>query len=248
MTAEAVQLHVGEGATARSRLAQLRTRLAGRLNLGLYAKITRYGLCRDLALPIEKPNAKIAILVRPLENRDLSSLFRNDIAKNDLTERLEVAWRLAFIDKGARRGFVAIDSGSETPCYVQWLFSSRDNDFIQKLGGFPALEAHEALLENAYTPPSYRGLGIMSAAMALIAERATEFGARHVLTFVGEQNIASLKGCQRAGFYPHPNYALPSAFPTRCARNRLKPSWYSRPDINQATVLRKISAFPSALA
>jgi hypothetical protein len=39
--------------------------------------------------------------------------------------------------------------------------------------------------------------------MALIAERAAELGARHVLTFVDEGNVASLKGCQRAGFHPH---------------------------------------------
>ena len=203
MTAEAVQLHVREGAALHSRLAQLRTRLAGRFNLGLYATHTRYGLRRDLAIPIAKPNAKIPISVRPLEHRDVSSLFFNGGAEHDLAERLEVAWRLAFIDKGARGGFVAIDGRSETPCYVQWLFGARDNDFIHKLGGFPPLAADEALLENAYTPPAYRGLGIMSAAMALIAKRAADFGARYVLTFVGEDNIASLKGCQRAGFHPH---------------------------------------------
>ena len=28
-------------------------------------------------------------------------------------------------------------------------------------------------------------------------------GAKDVLTFVDLNNIASLKGCQRAGFYPH---------------------------------------------
>lgn len=203
MTANAVEFHSSAGAALRGRLAQIRTRLAGRLQLGLHTKLTRYGLCRDLALPIEKPAAKIPIAVRPLENRDLASLFSGDIARNDVAERLEVAWRLAFIDKGARGGFVAIDSRSGTPCYVQWLLSSRDNDFIRKLGGFPPLGADEALLENAYTPPAYRGLGIMSAAMALIAERAGEFGARHVLTFVDDQNIASLKGCRRAGFSPH---------------------------------------------
>ena len=43
----------------------------------------------------------------------------------------------------------------------------------------------------------------MSAAMALIAERATNFGARYVLTFVEEHGIASLKACRRAGFMPH---------------------------------------------
>ena len=41
-----------------------------------------------------------------------------------------------------------------------------------------------------------------SAAMALIAERADDIGARHVLTFVEQNNIASLKGCQRSGFFP----------------------------------------------
>jgi RimJ/RimL family protein N-acetyltransferase len=74
---------------------------------------------------------------------------------------------------------------------------------IRRLACFPALGHDEALLEGAYTPPQHRGLGIMSAAMAMIAERADELGARHVLTFVGEDNIPSLKGCRRAGFHPH---------------------------------------------
>ena len=38
--------------------------------------------------------------------------------------------------------------------------------------------------------------------MTLIAERATDIGAQQVLTFVGVENIASLKGCQRACFNP----------------------------------------------
>ena len=203
MTAEAVQLHTRQAAGLQSRSARFRARVAGRLRLGLYAELTRYGLCRDLVQAIEMPSAKIPIAVRALRDGDVPSLFSADAAGNDPSERLEVAWRLAFIDKGARSGFVAVDTRNETPCYVQWLFGSRDNGFIAKLGGFPPLAAHEALLENAYTPPAYRGLGIMSAAMALIAERAAAFGARHVLTFVGVDNIASLKGCQRAGFHPH---------------------------------------------
>ena len=77
------------------------------------------------------------------------------------------------------------------------------NPFIRTLSGFPNLEPDEALLENAFTPVAYRGHGIMSAAMALIAERAADIGARNVLTFVGDDNIGSLKGCQRAGFHPH---------------------------------------------
>jgi GNAT superfamily N-acetyltransferase len=61
----------------------------------------------------------------------------------------------------------------------------------------------EALLEGAHTPVAYRGKGIMAEAMALIAERARDFGARYVLTFVEHDNVASLKGCKKAGFAPH---------------------------------------------
>ena len=202
MSAQAIETRIRRRAAFRGPAAELWTRVAGRLRLGLYAEQKRYGLGRDLAVPLEPPNAKIPITVRPLEDADLPALFAHEVADDDIAERLEVAWRHAFIEKGARGGFVAIDSGNGTPCYVQWLLGSRDNGFIAKLGGFPALAAHEALLENAYTPPAFRGLGIMAAAMALIAARAADFGASHVLTFVAAGNIASLRGCQRAGFHP----------------------------------------------
>jgi RimJ/RimL family protein N-acetyltransferase len=186
------------------RLGELQSRIAGRIQLGLCSKSARYGLRRDLSLPLEKPSAKIPISVRALVDADLGTLLPlyND-GKGDRRERMEIAWRRAFIAKGAEGGFVAVDSRTNTPCYMQWLLSSANNAFIRRIGGFPQLEEHEALLENAYTPPAYRGLGIMAEAMALIAERAVELGARHVLTFVDQRNIASLKGCQRAGFYPH---------------------------------------------
>jgi RimJ/RimL family protein N-acetyltransferase len=193
-------LQAGSYAKFHNRWSGIRTRLVGRWKDGLYAEFTRYGLCRDLALPFANPSAKIPISVRPLEDRDLASLFPEDAGC--IEEKLEIARRRAFVEKGACRGFVAIDTRNDTPCYVQWLFGARDNDFIRRIGGFPILEEEQALLENAYTPPSHRGLGIMSAAMASIAERAADIGARTVLTFVDDRNIASLKGCQRAGFYP----------------------------------------------
>ncbi len=49
------------------------------------------------------------------------------------------------------------------------------------------LPPNEALLEGAYTPASHRGLGIMPAAMALIAEKAETIGARYVITFVAPE-------------------------------------------------------------
>jgi hypothetical protein len=48
-----------------------------------------------------------------------------------------------------------------------------------------------------------RAACLAPAAMAQIAERADQFGARWVVTFVDEGNAASLKGCARAGFVPY---------------------------------------------
>jgi RimJ/RimL family protein N-acetyltransferase len=87
---------------------------------------------------------------------------------------------------------------------MQWLMLADQNERIQKFfrGRFPRLGADEALLENAYTPPEYRGKGIMSTAMSLITERARSYGCRYVITFVSKDNTPSLKGCAKAGFYP----------------------------------------------
>ena len=203
MTAHAVEFDSGAGAGWRGRTGELAARVTGRWKLGFHAELTRYGLLRDVSQKFNAPAAKIPLAVRPLYDRDLPALFGHAGPASELAERLEVAWRHAFIEKGARGGFVAIDERSDTPCYVQWLLAPRDNGFIAKLGGFPQLAEGEALLENAYTPPAYRGLGVMAAAMAQIAKRACDFGASNVLTFVAIDNVASLKGCQRAGFYPH---------------------------------------------
>jgi len=184
------------------RLRELWTRVARRLRLGLYARTTRYGLRRDLSLPLNKPNAKIRIAVRPLVEADIPLLLPADMRGVDPQDRLEIAWRRVFLGR-AKGCFVAEDLRNGTPCYMQWLMSPAENSFIKLLRGFPELGPDEALLENAYTPVNYRGLGIMSEAMALTAERAADLGARYVLTFVDQNNIASLKGCEKSGFYPH---------------------------------------------
>jgi GNAT superfamily N-acetyltransferase len=109
-----------------------------------------------------------------------------------------------LLRSGLRVCYVAIAPDGK-PCYMQWAIPSAENHRAQAVFGnlYPVLGPDEALLEGAYTPPSHRGKGIMSAAMTQVAERAGDFGARWVITFVDERNAASLKGCVRAGFAPY---------------------------------------------
>ncbi len=183
-------------------VATLRTKVARRLALGLRSRVDRYGLKRDLSVAIENPRAKIPVSVRAARDADLDRLL-TPAGDADQHERQELNARRSFAQKVGGGAFVAIDERNGAPCYVQWLLGPQQNAVIGEIGGFPLLAQGEALLEDAYTPPSHRGLGIMSAAMALIAEQGAALGADKVITFVGVENIASLKGCKRAGFYPY---------------------------------------------
>ena len=202
MREQADVLPFNEGNAFATRVAQLKLRVSGRLGQGLRSQMERIGLRRDLSQHLDRPSAKIPIDVRPLAEGDIDILlpFSSEL---QMAERLDIVWRRGFYRKVPRGCHVAIDLNTGQPCYMQWLIGPSENELVRRLGGFPDLKPDEALLENAYTPSSHRGLGIMSAAMAMIAERAEGFGARYVHTFVGTDNTASLKGCQRAGFQPY---------------------------------------------
>lgn len=185
-----------------TQLARLRRRIAGRMEQGFFSEFRGYGLRRDLSQKLEKPIAKIPFSIRPLSPKDLDILLPLD---GDLSpgERQQIIWRRHFHSKTPKGCLVAVDERTDTPCYMQWLIGSEDNAHLARFKCFPRLATNEALLEQAYTIPSHRGLGIMSAAMTVIAERAKSLGAQYVLTFVEENSIASLKACRRAGFTPH---------------------------------------------
>lgn len=164
------------------------------------------GLRRDLDVPLEAPKAKIPIRIRQIEDTDIPVLFEASGPDRNRKEAIEIATRRAHYDAAIPTCYVAEDLRNGAPCYFQWLMGPQQNDRIQSFfpaDWFPRLRPDEALLENAYTPVAYRGNGIMSAAMALIAERATGLGCRYVITFVERDNIPSLRGCKRAGFAPY---------------------------------------------
>jgi len=170
----------------------------------LYSDSASVGLRRDLSAPHAAPAAKLAIQVRPLTSDD--ALPWLDVRERGLSDD-QVYGRLAqgrLLRSGIETCHVAVEPGGNA-CYMQWLILSHQNQRVRAFFGnlYPRLAADEALLEGAYTPEAYRGQGIMAAAMAQIAERASQFGARWVVTFVDEANVASLKGCARAGFEPY---------------------------------------------
>lgn len=160
-----------------------------------------YGLGRNLRQPHTAPSALVPITVRPLVGSDVPAVLEAGASLSG-EENWDRRYRRMLLESGIGRPYVAATADDE-PCYTQWIFGPEDNDDLQRFfnGIFPLLAPGTALLEGAFTPSAHRGKKIMSEAMSLIAERAgEEVDARHVITFVGVDNIASLKGCARAGF------------------------------------------------
>src|SRR5215210_755684 len=115
MEAIANHLRTFPATSVAARLAQLRLRTAGRLEQGLSSSSMRYGLCRDLNVPLDRPAAKIPLAVRPLLESDVPSLLSLENAQGDSRDKLEIAWRRAFLEKkGATGCFVAVDLRTDT--------------------------------------------------------------------------------------------------------------------------------------
>jgi GNAT superfamily N-acetyltransferase len=170
----------------------------------LYSNGASIGLKRDVTVPFTAPAAKLPIRVRALAPADDLSFL--DVHQAGLSDD-QVFGRLGqrrILESGLQTCHVALGPDGR-PCYMQWLIPSAENDRLRAFFGnlYPRLGPDEALLEGAYTPEEHRGKGIMASAMAQIAERGRELGARRVITFVDEGNVASLKGCERAGFTPY---------------------------------------------
>ena len=178
--------------------------LAREIKRRLYSNERALCLRRDLDVPFDTPAAKLAIKIRPLREEDVRGLldeYDEGISSEALKER---AQRKLFLQEKVPTCYVAVTE-DDSPAYIQWLIAATQNDKIQAYfrGGFPVLKADEGLLEFAFSLEKYRGMRIMPHAMAEIAKKGRDFGAKYVITFVPEENVPSLKGCKRAGFFPY---------------------------------------------
>lgn len=163
-----------------------------------------FGLKRDVTKPFPVPAAKVPIHVRPISSSEVLWLLSESEETLSADAVKERNIRIRMAEANLATCYVALTDGDE-PTYIQWLMGASENATIHQIFGerFPTLAADEMLLEGAFTFEAWRGKGIMACAMAQITDEAPTYGARSVITFVGDGNIASLKGCKRCGFEPY---------------------------------------------
>jgi len=159
----------------------------------IYSTSEVYVLRRDLSVPlIPRPEAKVPITLRELKSSDLPQI---------LAERPS-GLLTGVLRSGLPQCYVAVTEDLAI-CFLQWLITPENRERIRRLRfrQMPAFDDDTVMLEFSYTFRRFRGLGIMAPAVAWVAEQ--EKRARWAVTYVDRTNIASLRGCRGAGFYPH---------------------------------------------
>ncbi len=157
----------------------------------IISKNESFGLKRDLNLAFQNPDALIDITIRPFRPED-QKYFTKDLQNDGL------------IKKNIPNCYVATNT-DDIPCFREWFIGPNQNMKIKEFWekSIPILKEGEALLESAFTVPAFRGNNIMPAAVSRIVEKGNDLGIKSVITFVAIDNIPSLKGCKRSGFYPY---------------------------------------------
>jgi hypothetical protein len=126
--------------------------------------------------------------------------FQNELAGVSGRAYVDVFVRARVCEAGINGLFVSELAGD--PIYAQWLVSPADDDQLHAFEPcrYPRLSPSEVLLEWAYTFKRFRRLGVMNDGMRQLLVVAQEAGHTTAFTYVGPENIASLRGCANVGF------------------------------------------------
>ena len=162
-----------------------------------------------------------------------------------------------ILDSGISTFYVAVTEDDE-PVFMQLLAFPSENDHrMSAWGGMvPPLEPDDAIIDFAFTLEKYRAVGAMPWALARLAEIAHEGGARRLVAWLPENNIAMNRFFRRVGFARvrtrHERYRLGrrriSFEPLRGSRARIRarrPARRRRPTANPRP---EASAAPAASA
>lgn len=157
------------------------------------------GLRCDLhALPEVRP-AKVELEMQPRAAGD-GSAFERELRRVRGDDYLEVLFRLGLCEDGVTTLYVA--GSDDDPIYAQWLVRAGDQDLMHAHapGRYERLAPREVLLEGAYTFAAFRRMGAMADGMAQLLRIARDEGAETAITYVTDDNVASLRGCAAVGF------------------------------------------------
>ena len=173
----------------------------GQMRSQIYSRTVYVGLERDLATETAPVPCQVEYRLTVASKEDMEDVLAS--AGSEGEEAVyELLGRKLFFDSGFRDCYLARAVETNEPCFVQWVISLAN---LEALGpsvarNAPRLRDDELWMENSYTFRKYRGKRVMSSVLVALAEIAEDRGFRRIVTYIREDGLASIKGCERAGF------------------------------------------------
>ncbi len=135
-----------------------------------------------------------------ITEQDIAEI-RSGLSALDLDSRKELLVRLAFHEAGFKNGYIARTKAGEL-AHIQWLVYPDENDIIREHFStrfYPVKDKH-VMVENAFTYPKYRGLGLVQSVTYELLQKAKEKGARACVCYVLKSKIESINQFMTLGF------------------------------------------------
>ena len=155
----------------------------------LYSEDVAFGFKRELDKEQIKPRVLLPFNTRPCKNSDIDFFLDNE--NDGLINDFETCY-VATTKEGV-------------PCFRLWVIGASQNKKLKDIWGrtFPQLLQDEVLIENVFTVPKFRGMGILPAVLYDVCETCKEHGAKYALTFGLASNNNTSRSYHYAGFYPY---------------------------------------------
>jgi hypothetical protein len=176
-------------------------RIAEILRERAWSDTRAFGLaCEAVDAPPAR-RAKVPVVMQPMDGAVGMQHFTAELGRLTGEAYGDVQVRFQMCANGVRTLYMSLDPDGNA-IYAQWLIAPGDEAPLQATvpNQFPNLAPDERLVEGAYTFMAYRRNGAMGDGMHQLLMAARDAGARRVITYVSEADLASLRGCANAGF------------------------------------------------
>ena len=156
---------------------------------------------REVAVPLEIPEPKIKLSLRPLKPEDIPQLLninRKGMKDDEVLERIRL---LLLLSAGLEECYV-VETEEGIPCHISWWITASQNPVLEKLfqGRILPLAEDEVLVEGDFTLEPYRRLGISSWRRFQFFQKNLTINASRQIGYIRHDNLPSLSKNKKAGF------------------------------------------------
>lgn len=145
-------------------------------------------------------NVRINYYLNKVDEKDIDEIT-SQMKTFSANDKKEIIVRLFFYLSGFKNCYIARSIKGEI-MYMQWIIYPNENEIIERfyLNRFKLLKKNQILLENAFTFPRYRGLGLFAAVTSDLLQKSKDEGYKGAIAYIRKNALDSLNEFFKQGF------------------------------------------------